>query len=145
MEKTLQVYIYKEGEEPIFHDPVLDGIYASEGWFMKLIEENPKFVVDDPQKAHLFYLPFSSSILRFSSYVPGPHGKRHLLQYLNSYVQNISAKYTFWNRTGGSDHFFVACHDWVTLPRGFFFSLIIYHMAVPSPLIILVIHKRDDF
>ncbi|CAA7397187.1 unnamed protein product [Spirodela intermedia] len=113
MEKTLQVYIYKEGEKPIFHDPMLEGIYASEGWFMKLMEERSKFVVDDPQKAHLFYMPFSSSILRFSSYVPGPHGKRHLLQYLNSYIQNISAEYSFWNRTGGSDHFFVACHDWV--------------------------------
>ncbi|CAA6660829.1 unnamed protein product [Spirodela intermedia] len=105
MEKTLQVYIYKEGEKPIFHDPMLEG-------------STSKFVVDDPQKAHLFYMPFSSSILRFSSYVPGPHGKRHLLQYLNNYIQNISAEYSFWNRTGGSDHFFVACHDWGPLQLG---------------------------
>ena len=113
MEKTLRVYIYKEGEKPIFHEPVLTGIYASEGWFMRLMREKSKFAVDDPRKANLFYMPFSSSTLRFSSYVPGPHGKRQLLQYLSGYVQNISAKYPFWNRTGGADHFFVACHDWV--------------------------------
>ncbi|KAM3688723.1 hypothetical protein ACJW31_10G172500 [Castanea mollissima] len=32
MEKTLKVYIYREGEKPIFHKPPLKGIYASEGW-----------------------------------------------------------------------------------------------------------------
>ncbi|KAI3850029.1 hypothetical protein MKX03_024904 [Papaver bracteatum] len=34
MERTLKVYIYKEGENPIFHEktePILKGIYASEG------------------------------------------------------------------------------------------------------------------
>ncbi|MQM16442.1 hypothetical protein Taro_049399, partial [Colocasia esculenta] len=112
MEKTLKVYIYREGQKPIFHRPVLDGIYASEGWFMKQIEENTKFVVKDPGKAHLFYMPFCSSALRFSLYVPGPHAKRHLLQYLNNYTHVISTKYPFWNRTGGADHFLVACHDW---------------------------------
>ncbi|KAJ0511806.1 putative exostosin [Helianthus annuus] len=36
MEKTLKVYIYKEGEKPIFHPPeaIMKGMYASEGWFM---------------------------------------------------------------------------------------------------------------
>jgi hypothetical protein len=24
-------------------------------------------------------------------------------------------RYRFWNRTGGVDHFLVACHDWVRL------------------------------
>lgn len=115
MEKTLKVYIYKEGEKPIFHQPVLDGIYASEGWFMKQIEENSKFVVSDPGKAHLFYMPFSSSTLRYALFVPGPHAKRPLLQYLNDYIQLISTKYPFWNRTGGANHFLVACHDWVWL------------------------------
>ncbi|KAL3330385.1 hypothetical protein AABB24_034297, partial [Solanum stoloniferum] len=57
MEKTLKVYIYAEGERPIFHSGPLDGIYASEGWFIKLLQENKGFVTKNPKKAHLFYFP----------------------------------------------------------------------------------------
>ncbi|KAL0890692.1 hypothetical protein Bca101_014675 [Brassica carinata] len=50
------------------HSPILKGIYASEGWFMKLIESNNnKFVTKDASKAHLFYLPFSSRMLEAPS------------------------------------------------------------------------------
>ncbi|CAH8277238.1 unnamed protein product [Arabidopsis lyrata] len=73
MERKLKVYVYKEGGKPIFHKPLPRGIYASEGWFMKLMESNKKFV---------------------------------------EYVDLIAGKYKFWNRTGGADHFIVACHDW---------------------------------
>ncbi|KAH8482600.1 hypothetical protein H0E87_029883 [Populus deltoides] len=67
MEDILKVYIYKEGERPILHQPPLKGIYASEGWFMKLLEANKKFVTKDPKKSHLFYLPFSSRNLEAPS------------------------------------------------------------------------------
>jgi hypothetical protein len=42
MERKLKVYIYREGEKPIFHQPKMRGLYASEGWFMKLMEGNAK-------------------------------------------------------------------------------------------------------
>ncbi|PHT26794.1 hypothetical protein CQW23_33592 [Capsicum baccatum] len=70
MELLLKVYIYKEGERPIFHEPHLTGIYSSEGWFMKLMEQNRYFVTKDPEKAHLFYLPYSSRQLQMAVYVP---------------------------------------------------------------------------
>lgn len=113
MEKLLKVYIYKDGARPIFHTPQLRGIYASEGWFMKLMEENKQFVVKDPNKAHLFYLPYSARQLELALYVPNSHNMRPLLLFLKDYINTISAKYPFWNRTRGSDHFLVACHDWV--------------------------------
>ncbi|KAK8943829.1 putative glycosyltransferase [Platanthera guangdongensis] len=112
MERILKVYIYPDGSRPIFHTPELHGIYASEGWFMKLIEESRRFVVKDPEKAHLFYLPYSSRRLRDAIYRPGSHNLRPLAIFLRDYVNTISSKYPFWNRTGGSDHFLVACHDW---------------------------------
>ncbi|XP_058114544.1 probable glycosyltransferase At3g07620 [Magnolia sinica] len=112
MERILKVYIYKEGEKPIFHKPLLKGIYASEGWFMKLMEGNKHYVVKDPRKAHLFYLPFSSRLLQFALYVPRSHDHKNLVAYLKNYVDKIAVKYPFWNRTGGADHFLVACHDW---------------------------------
>lgn len=112
MEEILKVYVYKEGQRPILHEPVLKGIYASEGWFMKQIEANKQFVTKDSRKAHLFYLPFSSRMLEETLYVPNSHTHKNLIQYLKNYVDMISAKHNFWNRTEGADHFLVACHDW---------------------------------
>uniref|UniRef100_A0A5B7BUN7 Exostosin GT47 domain-containing protein n=1 Tax=Davidia involucrata TaxID=16924 RepID=A0A5B7BUN7_DAVIN len=112
MEQTLKVYIYREGERPIFHQQVLKGIYASEGWFMRLLKANKQFVTKNPKKAHLFYLPFSSRMLEETLYVPNSHSHKNLIQYLKNYLDMIVARYTFWNRTGGADHFLVACHDW---------------------------------
>lgn len=114
MEKTLKVYIYKEGEKPIFHQPtaVLKGIYASEGWFMKHMKASQHFVTNKPKQAHLFYIPFSSRMLEVKLYVPESHSRKNLNQYLKNYLDLIVGKYNFWNRTDGSDHFIVACHDW---------------------------------
>ncbi|MFQ6650919.1 hypothetical protein Gotur_022607 [Gossypium turneri] len=112
MENTLKVYVYKEGKRPIVHTPVLRGIYASEGWFMKQLETNKKFVTKKPRDAHLFYLPFSSRMLEETLYVPDSHSHKNLIEYLKNYVDTIAAKYPFWNRTEGADHFLVACHDW---------------------------------
>lgn len=115
MEQTLKVYIYGEGERPIFHQPPLKGIYASEGWFMKLLKANKRFLTKKPKKAHLFYLPFSSRMLEVSLYVPDSHNREPLIETLRNYVDTIKTKYDYWNRSAGSDHFLVACHDWVSL------------------------------
>ncbi|THU63417.1 hypothetical protein C4D60_Mb01t15530 [Musa balbisiana] len=112
METILKVYVYQDGNRPLCHTPVLGGIYASEGWFMKLMQENQQFVVKDPEKAHLFYLPYSSLQLRTHLYVPDSHSLQPISIFLRDYVNSISAKYPFWNRTKGADHFLVACHDW---------------------------------
>ncbi|KAK6781486.1 hypothetical protein RDI58_019282 [Solanum bulbocastanum] len=112
MEFILKVYIYKEGKRPIFHQPYLRGIYSSEGWFMKLMEDSRQFVTRDPQKAHLFYLPYSARQLQKARYVPNSHDLKPLSVFLRNYVNLLASKYPFWNRTRGSDHFLVACHDW---------------------------------
>ncbi|XP_020574954.1 probable glycosyltransferase At5g25310 isoform X2 [Phalaenopsis equestris] len=112
MEKTLKIYIYEEGEKPIFHQPLLKGIYAAEGWFMKLMESSKHYIVKDPSQAHLFYMPFSSRLLQLALYVPGSHNRTNMRLHLKNYLRKITVKYPFWNRTGGADHFFVACHDW---------------------------------
>ncbi|KAK4260365.1 hypothetical protein QN277_003491 [Acacia crassicarpa] len=112
METILKVYIYPDGSRPIFHKPFLKGIYASEGWFMKLMRENKQFVAKDPKKAHLFYLPYSARQLEMALYVPGSRSLKPLSIFLRNYVNKIAAKYPFWNISHGSDHFLVACHDW---------------------------------
>ncbi|KAM1478978.1 hypothetical protein ACFX2I_026335 [Malus domestica] len=112
MERTLKIYIYKEGNKPIFHQPILKGLYASEGWFMKLMQGYKRFLVKDPSKAHLFYMPFSSRMLEYALYVRNSHNRTNLRQFLKEYSETIAAKYPYFNRTDGADHFLVACHDW---------------------------------
>ncbi|KAJ9183918.1 hypothetical protein P3X46_007714 [Hevea brasiliensis] len=128
MEHTLKIYIYKDGKKPIFHLPILKGLYASEGWFMKLMQGSKHFIVKDPRRAHLFYMPFSSRMLEYTLYVRNSHNRTNLRQYLKEYTQKIAAKYPYWNRTGGADHFLVACHDWVFSPfiLSFFLSVFLY-------------------
>ncbi|KAK4432998.1 putative glycosyltransferase [Sesamum alatum] len=116
MESTLKVYVYREGEKPIFHLPYMRGIYASEGWFMKLMERNKQFVVKDPKKAHLFYLPFSSVKLRHALNGSGFASQKNMENHLKNYVNIIATKYRFWKKRGGADHFLVACHDWHKSP-----------------------------
>ncbi|XP_048561140.1 probable glycosyltransferase At5g25310 isoform X2 [Triticum urartu] len=112
MERLLKVFIYHDGAKPIFHSPELKGIYASEGWFMKLMEADRNFVVRDPNRAHLFYLPYSARQLEHNLYVPGSNTLDPLSIFVKNYIDMISAKFPHWNRTKGADHFFVACHDW---------------------------------
>ncbi|KAK8535441.1 hypothetical protein V6N12_056959 [Hibiscus sabdariffa] len=112
MERTLRVYVYKDGKKPIFHLPILKGLYASEGWFMKLMQGNKRFLVKDPRRAHLFYMPFSSRMLEYTLYVRNSHNRTNLRQFMKDYTETIAAKYPYFNRTGGADHFLVACHDW---------------------------------
>ncbi|WOG85652.1 hypothetical protein DCAR_0104843 [Daucus carota subsp. sativus] len=112
MESMLKVYIYKDGEKPIFHDSILEGIYSCEGWFLKLLEANKQFVTKDPEEAHLFYLPFSSRLLQLTLYVKHSHNRENLVQYMKNYVEMLITKYPYWNRTDGADHFLAACHDW---------------------------------
>lgn len=115
MEQTLKVYVYSEGKRPIFHTPILKGIYASEGWFMKLLKSSKQFVTKNPKRAHLFYLPFSSRQLEETLYVPNSHSRKSLVRCLSDYLNMLIQKHNFWNRTLGADHFLVACHDWVCL------------------------------
>ncbi|XP_071730813.1 probable glycosyltransferase At5g25310 isoform X2 [Rutidosis leptorrhynchoides] len=112
MELILKVYIYEDGKRPIFHTPYLRGIYSSEGWFMKFMESSKQFVTKDPERAHLFYLPYSARQLQRTLYVPDSHNIKPLSFFLRDYVNKLASKYPFWNRTHGSDHFLVACHDW---------------------------------
>ncbi|CAD6239257.1 unnamed protein product [Miscanthus lutarioriparius] len=43
---------------------------------------------------------------------PGSNTIEPLSIFVKNYIDLISAKYPYWNRTKGADHFFVACHDW---------------------------------
>lgn len=113
MNATFKIYVYPHSPEDPFANVLLPdlrvdpgGNYASEA-YLKVALYRSRFLTDDPTQADLFYLPFSIAGLRNDprisiAGIPG---------FIRDYVRNVSHRYPFWNRTGGADHFYVACHS----------------------------------
>ncbi|KAM7254759.1 hypothetical protein ACFE04_020000 [Oxalis oulophora] len=112
MEKNFRVFVYEEGEPPVFHDGPCRSIYSSEGSFIYEIEKNNQFRTRDPSKAHVYFLPFSVARLVQYVYVRDSHDMKPIKRTVIDYVNLIAGRYTYWNRSLGADHVMVACHDW---------------------------------
>ncbi|XP_004288502.1 PREDICTED: probable glycosyltransferase At5g03795 [Fragaria vesca subsp. vesca] len=107
MERKFKVYIYPDGDPKTFYQTPrkLTGKYSSEGYFFQNIREG-RFRTEDPDQAHLFFIPISCHKMRGkgTSY-------ENMTIIVQNYVESLIAKYPYWNRTLGADHFFVTCHD----------------------------------
>ncbi|KAI4382077.1 hypothetical protein MLD38_008083 [Melastoma candidum] len=107
MERDFKVFIYPDGDPKTFYQTPrkLTGKYASEGYFFQNIRES-RFRTDNPDKAHLFFIPISCHKMRGkgTSY-------DNMTVIVKDYLDGLIAKYPYWNRTLGADHFFVTCHD----------------------------------
>ncbi|XWS58530.1 hypothetical protein CRYUN_Cryun08bG0041900 [Craigia yunnanensis] len=112
MNKSFKIFVYPHKPDDPFANVLLPvnfdpkGHYASELYFKKALV-NSHFITKDPNGADLFYMPFSIADMRHDPRI-GPEG---LQDFIKDYIFNISHKYPYWNRTGGADHFYVACHS----------------------------------
>ncbi|XP_038883057.1 probable glycosyltransferase At5g03795 [Benincasa hispida] len=112
MEKELKIFVYEEGEPPLFHNGPCKSIYSTEGNFIHAIEMDSRFRTKDPEKAHVFFLPLSVAMLVRFVYVHDSHDFTPIRHTVVDYINVIGTKYPFWNRTLGADHFMLSCHDW---------------------------------
>ncbi|KAL1567562.1 putative glycosyltransferase isoform X1 [Salvia divinorum] len=113
MEKMMKIYVYEEGEPPLFHYGPTKNIYSTEGIFIGLIESNTShFRTHDPNQAHLYFLPFSVVMILQHLFDPVERDKAVLGRVIGDYIATVSAKYPYWNRSLGADHFMLSCHDW---------------------------------
>lgn len=117
MEKHFKIYVYKEGELPLFHTGPCKNIYSSEGSFINLMETDRKVRTQDPEKAHVYFLPFSIAMMVKHIYVANSHDISPIKHTVSDYVNLIANKYPYWNRSLGADHFMLSCHDWVSSGR----------------------------
>ncbi|KAK3226686.1 hypothetical protein Dsin_006548 [Dipteronia sinensis] len=78
MEKRFKIFVYEEGEQPVFHDGPLQDV---------------------------------ARMVRFV-YVRDSHDFGPIKRTVVDYVNLISGRYPYWNRSLGADHFMLACHDW---------------------------------
>ncbi|MCL7034568.1 hypothetical protein MKW94_024798 [Papaver nudicaule] len=112
MEKKFKMYVYEEGEPPIFHDGPCKSIYSTEGLFIHQMEVNNHFRTRNPDEAHVFFLPFSVVRMVQYLYVPDSHEIKSIGRTVVDYVDVVARKYPYWNRSTGGDHFMLSCHDW---------------------------------
>ncbi|KAG5067145.1 hypothetical protein JHK86_010876 [Glycine max] len=59
MEKVFKIFVYEEGEPPLFHNGLSKDIYATEGRFIHEMEKGRYYRTYDPDEAFVYYLPFS--------------------------------------------------------------------------------------
>lgn len=113
MEKIFKVFVYNEGNPPLFHDGPCKGTYSTEGRFIHDMEGGNPFRTMDPDNAHMYFLPFS--ITKMVSFLyEYNHDYSNIKRVTKDFVDTITIKYPYWNRSLGSDHFMLSCHDWVS-------------------------------
>lgn len=112
MEKMFKIFVYEEGEPPIFHNGICKDIYSMEGVFLNLMETNTHYRTGDPDLAHVYFLPFSVTMMIQYLFDPVIHNKAVIKHTVRDYVHIISHKYPYWNTSLGADHFMLSCHDW---------------------------------
>lgn len=112
MKRNFKIYVYPHRRDDPFANVLLPvtfeptGNYASESYFKKVLMKS-HFITKDHNKADLFFLPFSIARLRHDYRV----GVGGIQEFVRDYILNISQEYPYWNRTGGADHFYAACHS----------------------------------
>ncbi|XP_058085666.1 probable glycosyltransferase At5g03795 [Magnolia sinica] len=112
MNRSLKIYVYPHRKDDPFAHALLPvdfepgGNYASESYFKKVLMQS-HFITKDPSEADLFFLPFSIARLRHDPRVD----VGGIQDFIRMYISNISQNYPYWNRSGGADHFYVACHS----------------------------------
>ncbi|OMO75599.1 Exostosin-like protein [Corchorus capsularis] len=113
MEKLFKIYVYPEGEPPIFHNGPCRSIYSSEGRFIHELEKGKFYTTHDPDEALVYFLPFSVVMLVHFLYEPQIAFNTDAIgRTVADYIDVISTKYPYWNRSLGGDHFMLSCHDW---------------------------------
>ncbi|XP_045803528.1 probable glycosyltransferase At3g07620 [Trifolium pratense] len=128
MEKLFKIFVYEEGEPPLFHYGPCKSIYSMEGIFINLLESNTMFRTQNPNEAHVYFLPFSVVMILDKLFHPVIRDKAVLGRTIGDYVHIISHKYAFWNRSYGADHFMLSCHDWG--PRATWYVKELYFIAI---------------
>ncbi|KAI4347904.1 hypothetical protein L6164_008679 [Bauhinia variegata] len=128
MERLFKIFVYEEGEPPLFHFGPCKNIYSMEGVFINLMEINTQFRTQNPEEAHVYFLPFSVVMILEHLFHPVIRDKAVLGRTIGDYVQIISERYPYWNRSHGADHFILSCHDWG--PRATFYVKELYFIAI---------------
>ncbi|KAE8655281.1 putative glucuronoxylan glucuronosyltransferase IRX7 [Hibiscus syriacus] len=112
--KDLKIYIYElpseYNENWLSNKRCSNQLFASEVAIHRALLNAYEFRTFDPDEADFFFVPVYVSC-NFSI-VNGFPDIGHAHSLLFSAIQYVSSNYPFWNNSNGSDHIFVASHDY---------------------------------
>ncbi|KAJ6317714.1 hypothetical protein OIU76_013288 [Salix suchowensis] len=86
MLNSFKIYIYTPSKPFSFPSPI-------ESLFFTSLQAS-SFVTQNPEEAHLFFVPFASNIPTRS---------------VARFIRDLRMEFPYWNRTLGADHFYVSC------------------------------------
>uniref|UniRef100_A0A6M2ERK8 Exostosin GT47 domain-containing protein n=1 Tax=Populus davidiana TaxID=266767 RepID=A0A6M2ERK8_9ROSI len=86
MLNSFKIYIYTPSKPFSFSSP-------TESLFFTSLQASP-FVTQNPEEAHLFFVPFASNLSTRS---------------IARFIRDLRMEFPYWNRTLGADHFYVSC------------------------------------
>eukprot|EP00253_Pinus_taeda_P026721 PITA_26721 len=115
MWKRFKIFLYRDGEPPLVHIGPCKNIYTTEGRFIDELELGNRFLTSNPEDAHVFFLPFSVTLMVTYIYKPYSYDVKPLKRFMADYIHVVANKYSFWNRSQGADHFMLSCHDWAPM------------------------------
>lgn len=86
MLEAFKIYMYTPPKPFSFTSPV-------ESLFFSSLSNSP-FVTQDPEEAHLFFVPLSANLSTRT---------------IGRVIRELRMEFPYWNRTLGADHFYVSC------------------------------------
>ncbi|KAG6719482.1 hypothetical protein I3842_03G008000 [Carya illinoinensis] len=111
MERIFKINVHEEGEQPLFHYGPCKSIYSTEGSFIHAMEMENIYRTKDPNKAHVYFMPFSVVEMVKYLFELNSHDMDPIGATVADYVNVISKTRPYWNPSLGADHVMLSCHD----------------------------------
>ncbi|CAK9236386.1 unnamed protein product [Sphagnum troendelagicum] len=112
MRRKVKIFVYPHDmNDPYSNiyrawETVPTGNYASEAYFKQALMKS-SFVTPDAAEADFFFMPVSITRARIDKRV----GTEGVKQFCQKHVTAVRKDWSYWNRSGGVDHFYLSCHS----------------------------------
>jgi hypothetical protein len=112
MKRKVKVFVYPHDDNDTYRDiyrawdKTPTGNYASEAYFKQALMKS-SFVTSNAAEADFFFMPVSITRARIDKRV----GTEGVKEFCKQHVSAVQREWSFWNRSGGVDHFYLSCHS----------------------------------
>jgi hypothetical protein len=112
MKRKVKVFVYPHDDNDTYRDiyrawdKTPSGNYASEAYFKQALMKS-SFVTSNAAEADFFFMPVSITRARIDKRV----GTEGVKEFCKQHVSAVQREWSFWNRSGGVDHFYLSCHS----------------------------------